>query len=97
MGCGKSRNRCNQVCGQSMNYHVIAPPQPMCAPCGPPPCGPPPCGPLPCGPPQCGPPPCGPYGAPGFGYGGPAGGFGGLGPILGSVIGSAPCGPPRGC
>ena len=40
MGSGKSRKSCNQVCAQSVNYHVLAPPQPPpCNPCGPSPCG----------------------------------------------------------
>jgi len=90
MGSCKSRRQCNQVCAQSVNYHVLAPP---CAP----PCGPPPCGPGFAAGPYGGAGIGLPYGAfgPGLGVGAaplPVGLVGGYGPGAGACgLAGGPC------
>ena len=77
MGSCKSRQQCNQVCAQSVNYHVLAPPCAAPAPCS-----------APCGPAGY----AGPYGGLPFGaYGGtPVGLVGGYGPGA-CGLGAGPC------
>ncbi len=62
MGSGRSRRRCQQVCAQSVNHHVLVQ-QPQCNPCASQ------CCPSPCGGGFGG------FGGFGGGYGGYSGGF----------------------